>query len=158
MKSFNKWLESRIVENDGYYGQDIDNQSTGAKNVSFLHPLHPHHGLDSRFPQGTSRPNMHELEKYVADSVRNGADAVTSLKNLAAGALAAERTPGNKLSRDGSSMDDAESRGHRPYTWGNTLKLQRLGFRDSTSFYKWFHDGGGQQIVAGMVSKMVGNQ
>ena len=148
--NFFEWLKNKnLIEND-YYGSDIYNQSKNTgNNVSFAHPLSPHRNLDSQFPIGTTRPNMHELEKFINDSIKRGGDAVTSLHNLAAGALAGDRTPGNvKSNLDGSNMDDHESRGSRPSGWNFTLILQRLGFRDSTNFFEWFNDRGGRKIVA----------
>lgn len=116
--------------------------------MAFTHPLHRSNDLDNRFPQ--ANPNMNELQKYVDKSK---GDVVTSLRNLAANSLSSKRTPGAITGHDGEPLDRPESRGFRPDNWSNTHILQRLGFKDSDTFFKWFIDGGGQEIVANMQRK-----
>lgn len=152
--SFSNWLKARIVENnDDYYGKDIQDQGRDGRNMTFTHPLHKSNDLDSRFAQ--VNPKMSELKKYVDQS---RGDAVTSLRNLAAGSLSSNRTPGSIMGHDGKPLDEPESRGFRPNNWSNTHILQRLGFRDADTFFKWFDTDGGKEIVANMQKQKLAQQ
>jgi len=144
MNSFSEWLKNKkLVEND-YYGRDIYDQNRQAtQNMEFSHPL-------MNRSNTTSNPNMAEIKKYIISSNKQGGDAVTSLRNLGAMALASNRKPNSIQGHDGQPLDKASSRGFRPASWDHTIVLQRMGFEDSSAFADWFNRLGGKEIVAKM--------
>lgn len=131
MKKFTNWLEERQIQ------ENLRSLDT--------HPLRPYgHFHSGRGGGQIDIPNMHGIEEYIEDGIKNnsGFDPVTGLNNLAAHALHKDRIPGS------SQLDPHEVPSDRvPNSWKMTRVLQNLGFRDSSSFFYWFNDRNGRNIV-----------